>query len=279
MQIDRYVADRRRRQKKRKKYFWAIAGFLAVYFIAFGIFYLIVRSPAFQAEKITVEGNSAVSTPEIMDLLHSSIIRTGASIDKPNSGLAAMLGFNSLFIWPRALPSSTVATIPQLAGVTIAKNYFLHTITVTVTERQPFAVWCVMPDDDCYWFDNTGIAFERTLDTEGGAIDVIHDYSSSTADNATIAIGEPVLAPEFMPNLISILKALQQSGVGVSDISLQNISLQQINVTTTEGPMLYFSLRFPADSDMPVLQSLIEKPGFDNLQYIDFTVQNRAYYK
>ncbi len=257
MQIDRYVADRRRRQKKRKKYFWAIAGFLAVYFIAFGIFYLIVRSPAFQAEKITVEGNSAVSTPEIMDLLHSSIIRTGASIDKPNSGLAAMLGFNSLFIWPRALPSSTVATIPQLAGVTIAKNYFLHTITVTVTERQPFAVWCVMPDDDCYWFDNTGIAFERTLDTEGGAIDVIHDYSSSTADNATIAIGEPVLAPEFMPNLISILKALQQSGVGVSDISLQNISLQQINVTTTEGPMLYFSLRFPADSDMPVLQSLI----------------------
>jgi hypothetical protein len=278
MQIDRYVADRRRRQKKRRKYFWAIAAFLAVYFIVFGIFYLIVRSPAFQADRITVEGNSAVSTPQIMDLLHSSIIRKDELLTEPNSGLKAILGFNNLLIWPSALPSSTVAAIPQLAGVTITKNYFLHTITVTVTERQPFAVWCVMPDDDCYWFDNTGIAFEHTLDTEGGAIDVIHDYSSASSTEL-LSLGEPILPAEFMPNLISILNAIQQSGLGVTDISLQDISLQQINVTTAVGPMLYFSLRFPADSDLPVLESLIAKPGFNNLQYVDFTVQNRAYYK
>jgi hypothetical protein len=282
MQIDRYVADRRRKQKKRKKYVWAIAGFLVVYFIALGIFYLIVRSPAFQAERITVEGNSAVSTQQILNLLHASILRKGAALDEPNSGLKALLGFNSLFIWPRALPSSTVGAIPQLAGVTITKNYFLHTITVTVTERQPFAVWCVMDaaaaqtGDDCYWFDNTGIAFEHTLDTEGGAISVIHDYSSSTA---ALALGDPVLAAGFMPNLVSILNVLQQSGLAITDISLQDISLQQINVTTAVGPMLYFSLRFPADEELPVLQSLIAKSGFDKLQYVDFTVQNRAYYK
>lgn len=281
MQIDRYVADRRRRQKKRRKYFWAIAGFLAVYFIAFGIFYLIVRSPAFQSEKIVIQGNSAVPTPEIMDLLHASVIRHDESLTQPNSGLKAMLGFNNLFIWPDTLPSSTVATIPQLDSIAIAKNYFLHTITVTVTERQPFAVWCQMPADDCYWFDNTGIAFENTLDTEGGSIDVIHDYSgaSSTTVVPPLLLGDPVLAPEFMPNLISILNVLQQSGVGVADISLQDISLQQINVTTSEGPMLYFSLRFSADEDLPVLQSLIAQPGFDKLQYVDFTVENRAYYK
>jgi hypothetical protein len=286
MQIDRYVADRRRRQKKRHKYFWAIAAFLAVYFVAFGIFYLIVGSPAFHAERITVVGNSAVPTPQIMGLLQSSIIREDALLTKPNSGLKAMLGFNNLLIWPDALPTSTVAAIPQLDGVTIAKNYFLHTITVAVAERQPFAIWCQMPADDCYWFDNTGIAFEHTLDTEGGAIDVIHDYSGVSSASSTVAVvvppltlGQPVLAPEFMPNLISILNVLQQSNVGVEDISLQDISLQQINVTTVDGPMLYFSLRFSADEDLPVLQNLIAQPGFDKLQYIDFTVENRAYYK
>ncbi len=278
MQIDRYVADRRRKQSKRRKYFWAIAGFLAVYFIALGIFYLIVRSPAFQAEKINVEGNSAVSTQQIMNLLHASIVRNNAELTALDSGFKAMLGFNNLFIWPDALPAATVAAIPQLAGVTLAKNYFLHTITVTVTERQPFAVWCLMPADDCYWFDNTGIAFEHTLDTTGGAIDVIHDASSAST-KASFELGEPVLPVEFMPNLISILNALKQSGAGVSDISLPNISLQQINVKTTQGPLLYFSLRFSADSDLPVLQNLIAKPGFDKLQYIDFTVRNRAYYK
>ena len=88
----------------------------------------------------------------------------------------------------------------------------------------------------------TGIAFENTLDTEGGAIDVIHDYSgaSSTTVVPPLLLGEPVLAPEFMPNLISILNVLQTKRRRCPDISLQDISLQQINVTTSEGPDALF---------------------------------------
>ena len=39
------------------------------------------------------------------------------------------------------------------------------------------------------------------------------------------------------------------------------------------------SLRFPADDDLAVLQSLMSKPSFNNLQYVDFRVENRAFYK
>lgn len=274
MQIDRYVADRRKKQKKRRKYFWSIAGFLVLYFILLGIFLFVVRSPAFQAEKITVQGESAVSQAQILNLLHASVLRKDASLNEPNSGLKAFLGFNNLFIWPDTLPSSTVADIPQLSAITISKDYFLHTITVTATERQPFAVWCLMSTGQCYWFDYQGTVFAPAEDTEGNAITVIHDYSQKS-----LAINGSVLPSEFVPNLISIINVLKQSNINAEDIALNDLSLQQINITTANGPMLYFSLRFSADEDLGVLQNLMAQGGFDKLQYVDFTVENRAYYK
>lgn len=274
MQADRIVAERRRKQTKRRTYFWAVAGFLVVYFAAFTIFYFIVRSPAFRVEKITIQGTNEVPTSTVMDILETSIIRQGNTLTGRESGMKAMLGFDNMLIWPKAIPSSTFAVVPQLAGITISKNYFLHTITVTVTERVPYAVWCVMPADDCFWFDNHGIAFANTLDTEGGAITVIHDYSKDS-----VALDGSVLPVEFMPALISIVNTIKTSGLNVQQIALNDLSLEQINVTTLNGPAVYFSLRFSADEDLGVLESLMAQPGFDKLQYIDFTVQNRAFYK
>jgi len=102
----------------------------------------------------------------------------------------------------------------------------------------------------------------------------IHDYSQSG-----LGLGKKVLPDPFMENLVSIVRAVVGSGVGVKEIALNDLALQEIVVTTYDGPALYFSLRFPADNDVPVLQGLMAKPGFGKLQYVDFRVENRAYYK
>jgi hypothetical protein len=280
MQIDSYVSERRRNRKKRQGYFWGIVIFLVVYFICLGAFLFFVRLPAFQAEKITVTGNSTVPTADIMNLLHAVMLRKGAALNEPNDGWNALLGFKNMLIWPAALPTSTLTVIPQLAGVTIKKDYFLHTITVTVTERHAFGVWCIVPaadsqaEEQCFWFDGQGTAFQKTIDTQGNAIFVIHDYAPGT-----VSLGEKVLPDEFMPNLISILNALTQSGLNIQAIALDDLSLEQLDVTTVNGPVIYFSLRFPASEDLGELKNIIAKPGFNKLQYIDFTVENRAYYK
>ena len=280
MQIDSYVSDRRKKRKKRQGYVWGIAIFLAAYFICLGIFLFVVRSPVFQAQKITIEGNGVVSQADIMNLLEASIINHGAIMGGTHSGLKAFLGFRNMLIWPDALPSSTLAFIPQLAGVTISKDYFLRTITVTVAERQPFAVWCLMPaentqgDEQCFWFDGEGTVFERTLDTQGNAIFVVHDYAQSK-----LALGGKVLPDKFVSNLLSIINVLRTSGLSIQTIALNDLLLQQIDVTTANGPAISFSLRFPSNDDLAVLKNIMAKPGFSKLQYIDFTVENRAYYK
>jgi hypothetical protein len=285
MQVDRYVAERRRKQKTRRKYVWGSAGFLAIYFLMLGVFYLVVESPAFQVKKIVIVGASTVPTSTVMDLALASVTNRDLELGGAHDGLRALLGFHNMFLWPDALPAGTIAAVPRLAGVTISKDYFLHTITITVTERAPFAVWCAMPaagaaagdassSEQCYWFDSRGVAFARTFDTQGGAILVLHDYA-----NDPVALGKAILPVEFMPNLISIVNVLKESSLDVSELTLRDVSLQQVDATTADGPVIHFSLRFLADPDLAVLQSIMAKPDFKKLEYIDFTVKGRAYYR
>jgi hypothetical protein len=283
MQLDprQYLSDRRRRQRKQQGYFWGIVLFLGVYFIALGVFLVIVKLPVFQAQKITIQGASTVSRDAVTNLLEASIIHTNDTITGSHDGWKALLGFKNMLIWPDALSSQTIAIIPQLAGVTIAKDYLFHTVTVTVTERQPFAVWCLMAaqksiggDQQCFWFDRQGIVFEKTLETQGSAAFVVHDYAQHI-----LSLNQSILSDMFAANMISILDVLRASGVSVQEIALHDFSLQQIDVTTNHGPTLHFSLRFRATNDQIALQEILAKPGFNKLQYIDFTVENRAYYK
>ena len=274
MQIDRFVAERRRQKKTKRKYILASAVVIVAYLIAYGIFYFIVRSPAFQLKNYVIQGETAVPQTAIADLLTAALLRRGDLVSNAPDSMKNLLGFKNLLVWPDALPSSTVALVPQLSGVTIAKNYVLHTVTVTVTERQPFAVWCTMATGQCFWFDIHGTAFAQALDTQGGAIAVIHDYSQTST-----VLGGPVLPPALMPDMVSIIQTLRASGVNVQDMALNDISLQEIDVTIANGPILKFSLRFSASEDLPVLENLTVKPGFNKLQYVDFTVENRAYYQ
>ncbi len=171
---------------------------------------------------------------------------------------------------------------------------------VTVTERQPFAIWCEMPhyaarvdaagvgnatstagdlgnpitNEECFWFDASGTLFEKAYDTEGSALFAVHDYSQ-----AGLGLTQQILPNIFITNFMSILDVVKQSGLTVKEIALKDLNLQEIDVATYEGPDVYFSLRFSAANDLPVLTNLMAKPGFAKLQYVDFRVENRAYYK
>jgi len=89
--------------------------------------------------------------------------------------------------------------------------------------------------------------------------------------------------------MFSVFDVLKASGIAPKEIRLNDLTLQEIEVDTyaglpTEasaktGPKLYFSLRFPSSNYLPVIQKFLSKPDFGKLQYLDFRVENRAYYK
>lgn len=290
MQINSYVSDRHKKRKKRRNYLFITLAIIALYLIFFVVQWFVLDSPVFRVDHVVVTSNNAVASSSVVDLVEASAL--------PKHGLfPGLFSFDNMLLWPDHVSQSELALVPQLAGVTVSKDYFSHTVTLTASERVPFGIWCfsarpgtIPPLDttpastttalaapantSCYWFDNTGTIFEKSFDTQGAAIFVVND-----AAQAPRGLNQKVLSDEFLPNFISIMNVLHESGLSVETIELNDLSLEEVDVVTQNGPTIYFSLRFPADDYLPVIQKLMLEPTFDKLQYIDCRTENRLYYK
>ncbi len=266
MELHSYLSEKHRKRRKRRNYVLFAAVIVALYLLAIVTFWIIFRSPLFRVDAVAVEGDSSVSSDAAVALFQSAALRN-------YSFIKAVMGFHNILMWPGSLSTSDLAFEPRLLGATISRNYFSHTITIYPRERASAGTWCFVTGD-CYAFDDHGFIFKSALDVAGGTVISIHDESQSPR-----GLGEYVLPAALVPNLISVLHVLEQSSVPVQSVTLHNLALQEVAVQTQTGPTLYFSLHFPSNEDLSVLQTLMAKPGFSKLAYIDFRVENRAYYK
>jgi hypothetical protein len=307
-EIDAYVQESHKRRKRRRAYFVFISVFLAVYFLLLAACWLVLKSPFFRVSSVVVSGNKAVASSSIRDLLFSRVLR--------GKSLNALLGFGNILIWPKELDSADLVFLPQIKTLSIEKNLGDRKVTVTVEEREPYGIWCLMArtdadstqtgadsnsqlnvasssevdlglsprpsaysqresaSDSCWWFDDEGFIFKRAPAAEGSLLVVVDDYSQDK-----LGLNFKVLPPEFIPNLFSIFRVLGAGDLNVKGVELNNLALQELEASTYDGPKLYFSLRFPADYTLQVIESFYSKPGFGKLQYLDFRVENRVYYK
>ncbi len=291
MQIAPYVSDRKKKRKRIRAYFFIALGLVILYGIFFIVQWAIFHSPIFRVDNVVVQGNSAVASADVIALAESSAL-------SDHNIFRAALTFKNMLLWPDHIPSSELQLVPQLASASISKDFFSHTVTIAVTERSPFGIWCFsappsgagMPvatpaqtstaisatsgTAPCYWFDDTGTIFEKAGETQGSLVYVVYDRAQ-----APRGLNQQVLSSEFLPNFISIMNVLRTSGLGVREIELNDLALQEVDVPTTNGPTIYFSLQFPADEYLPVIQKLMLQPAFGKLQYIDCRTQNRLFYK
>ena len=288
---DVYKKENRRRRR-------VILGliFLIVYGVFLGGAWLVIRSPLFQIQKIEISGNKTISNDDILAFVSRRMSH--------GSFWKQLLGAENILVWPENFSSDDLRIIPELKSLSVKKDYGKRSIGISVEERQPFAVWCFMKPQmnadetlinadtsngnisenprgnlresasDCWWLDDNGVLFARALQVEGNLITVVNDYSQKN-----LGLGSDILPSEFISNIFSVFKVISGGDFSVKEIRLNNINLQEVEVDTYSGPKLYFSLRFPADNALAVIQSLKNQPGLDKLQYIDFRLENRAYYK
>ncbi len=294
MQIAPYISDRRRKRKRRRAYLFTALGLIALYGIFFAAQWLVLRSPVFRVDHVVVQGNSAVLSADVISLAEASAIH-GHDIFR------GALTFDNMLLWPANIPQNELQLIPQLASASISKDFFSHTITIIVTERAPFGIWCfsaspgggaafasvsaatstspavaIVTDTNtpCYWFDNTGTIFEKAGETQGDLVYTVYDRAQQPR-----GLNQKVLPDEFLSNFISIMNVLRASGLSVRAIEMNDLSLEEVDVQTANGPTIYFSLQFPADEYLPVIQKLMLQSNFDKLQYVDCRTENRLFYK
>jgi hypothetical protein len=279
MELNAYLSaaqqKRAKRRRSRRIAFFVAAAVAMIVMVV----WLIAWSPVTRMNGIVVRGAASVTDDQVAAVADAAF--------KESRGFWKFLGIKNMLAWPSSIPSSALALEPGLETASLEKSYKDHVVTVTVTEREPVAIWCVMPsgvstdpgaarspDELCAWFNQAGILFAQTFDTEGAMLFAIHDYSDSK-----LGLGDTILPDRFIANMFSILAVVRASGLAIKEVRLNDLSLEEIEVTTYNGPDLRFSLRFPAENTLAVLRNIMAKPGFNKLQYIDFRTENRAYYQ
>jgi hypothetical protein len=288
MELNELVSEsRKRRQKRRRTFKLVVSVVVAVGVVAF-VVWLFLWSPVFRVDRVVAEGNVSVPEAKIVALAQTAFAQSHYGLH--------FLGARNMLAWPSSVASTVLAQEPELASATLEKDYGAHEIVLSVVERKPLAIWCVMgqsvsgtisaaavsgtvaigslPDESCYWFDETGTVFAPTFDTEGDLLSAVHDYSE-----ADLTLGGKILPERFTQNMLSILSVLRASGLRLKEVRLNDIGLEEIQATTYDGPDVYFSLRFPADGTLTALQNLMAKSGFGKLQYVDFRTEGRMYYQ
>jgi len=128
---------------------------------------------------------------------------------------------------------------------------------------------------NCYWLDDEGIVFSSAPEAEGYLIPRVFEKSDRQELNFGQSFGTN---PQLAKNSLEIIKETENSPLIVRRFLIENINLQEL-AAETNGPKLYFSLRFvPRDLDK-ILINLNDHLDFKKLEYIDFRVENRIYYK
>ncbi len=277
-----FYIDEKQRKKSGRIFKIKIYIGLAVFLLLLaGIFYAVVYSPLFKITRI----NTDTDTEELKSFFNS------------RSKLAKFLGANNILVWNNNV-GDFLKQNPQIINLSVEKNYFNRGIKINFQKRERFGIWCLqaLTNTDltqtnaensqyksvfsprefvCWWFDRNGVAFEHAPKTEGEMIYKVDDFSGRQ-----LIIGDKVIKEDLFANLLKIFNVLEQSDLNVRTLQIKDLSLQETTIEPVNAlmPKIYFSLRFDPVFSMPAIQA-IKEYGLNKIEYVDFRVENRAYYK
>jgi len=287
-----YYVDEKQIKKRRRILKLKIYGGLAAFFVLLiGAGYLIVYSPLFKIKNISIQYLEVQPPKEVEPLL----IKNLKIFFTEQSKIASILGGENILVWKQEKIGEFLKNYPQIAELKIQKDYFERQIKINVKERERFGIWCANqfqevrpPEIDgqylgdrtsqsasttCYWFDANGVLFAEAPAMEGELIKKVSDFS-----NRPLKLGDKVLEENMLKNLKKIFEVLEKSELRAKNLVLEDLSLQEVVTDSPSIPKIYFSLRFNPEFALPAIQSLKEL-GLNRIDYIDFRVENRAYYK
>ena len=270
-----YLTDfEERRQKIRRR--WRLGLLvLGVAMVLFGGTWFLLWSPVFRVQEVRVEGISRLPADDVRQFVQDIVMK--------HSRLARWFGADYIFAWPNEIAGDDLVDLPKARTLRIQTSIQDRIAVVTVVERGPYGIWCLMKHNPpaCSWFEEDGTVFEPAPEAEGTLIRVVRDYATEN-----IAFNASVLPGIFLPHLRGVFDVLDGSGFAPREVRYEDPGLQELRVLTYEGPELFFSLRFSPAYALSAIQNVREKdaagtlfPRLRDMQYIDFRVENRAYYR
>lgn len=262
-----YNSKKYRRFESQRTFFITLAATSGIVLICIGLVYLIVWSPLFRVQSLTVDGANLATPPHVLRTVVTAELLRSAPWWR------GILGPENTLFWSLDTTRKLTGT-SYLKSITLQTSLLRRSVTVAVEERRALGVWCV-GERACFVFDQNGIVFAKAPEVRGVLITKVNDESGRI-----IAPHGGVLPyNQWFANMLHTLEMLDEARMGATRVALHNIELREWEATTTAGLTFHFSLNFIPENLSKIMRDVQSRLAISELTYLDFRVPNRLYYR
>lgn len=193
--------------------------------------------------------------------------------------LASSRGFvfktsSMLLLRGGALAQELERAFPQIADVSINRIFTDRAVEITVTERDPWATYCI--GNTCAYISEDGVAYAYTLARDASLMTFVQRGSEGNADLGTVWCDEPCRSE------VSTIKIVLERDAHLGALAIAYGEGDTLTLTTREG----WDIRMLRTADIPRVTENIKialettiKERRKTLDYIDARFGDRVHYQ
>lgn len=260
-------------KKKRARMKYAFLGLFIVIGIGAGL-YSIPRYEEFMISSILISGQEVLKKEEIERITWENL-KGNKYFFFPNK---------NIFLYPKELIKKTLEDFsPYILMADVEFSNF-KTISIEVTERKPFALWCgnnyeVMIENNCYFLDKVGFIFDNSPIFTGNTY--IRYFGTTTEPY----IKSQFLNPILFQSVSRLIHKLAENAFITTAVYFK--SSEEIIIYLDNGSRLIYSQETDNGKIVSYLVELVRNPDFKGkdkdgkltFSYIDFRFGNKIFYK
>ncbi|MCL5004577.1 MAG: hypothetical protein M1170_01370 [Patescibacteria group bacterium] len=244
--------------------------------------YLVYASGFFKVKNIEISGLKNYSKENLtVDL---------KDFFKNRSAISSFLGPENVLVWTADV-GAFLSKEPQFKNLIVQRDILGRFVKIEVQEREKFGIWCLIKNniaentsstiaqktdvnENCFWFDKDGIIFVEAPTIESELFNKVADSTGRDLKS-----GDKVLDSRLMVNLVKIFNVFDEVDIKSKTAQLNDLKAEEVVVRPLSFPVSFFSLRFSPDFSIAAIKTLKKDKRWDKIQYADFRVENRVYYK
>ncbi len=182
---------------------------------------------------------------------------------------------SNIFLYPKArISSDLLSAYPLLASADVHAADF-HTVEVSLTERQPRALWC---SGSCYFLDESGVIYGEAP----AFSEPVYTVYTSTTTGSTLP--RQFLPPAGFQALASLVDAIVRKLPGETLVAVSVTADNDIHMSFADGFVIRFALGDQGGDTFERLGLALGAEPFVShklaeFEYLDLRFGDKLYYK
>ncbi|OGC88436.1 hypothetical protein A2419_01685 [Candidatus Adlerbacteria bacterium RIFOXYC1_FULL_48_26] len=218
---------------------------------------------------VSVSGENVVPQASIEEVVQDGLV----------GKYAGLFSKANIFFYPKKSIEQDLHTLYPTLGTISIRALDFHTIAVTVSEREPSALWCPAADStQCVLLDESGFAYAHAPEYSGN---VYKTYLGALPDGP---LPKQFLTPERFHSLSALVETFAKKIATTTVTTVAVDENNDVHIGTSDGYKILFALEENGgDVFQHFVLTLTAAPftthALSEFEYIDLRFGDKVYYK